>query len=53
MRSCDALNERSESEQALQEKRIAWNAPRLRVLPAETAEADQGGIHFDGQGFVS
>ena len=53
MRSCVASNERLESEQEPQEKRIAWNVPRLRVLAAELAEGDHGGNNFDGLGYVS
>ena len=35
------------------EMRQAWQTPRLRMLPAKDAEADHGGIHFDGQGYMS
>ncbi len=53
MRLCVAMDGHSGPEEASQESRTAWNAPHLRVLPAALAEADQGGIHFDGLGFVS
>jgi hypothetical protein len=33
--------------------RQAWQPPRLRMLAAKEAEADHGGIHFDGLGFIS
>jgi len=33
--------------------RKAWQTPRLVAVHARLAEADHGGIHFDGVGFIS
>jgi hypothetical protein len=33
--------------------RQPWSAPTFAVIPARDAQADQGGIHYDGHGFIS
>lgn len=46
-------NESSCGEEFVVGIRATWSAPRLRKLNARLAEADHGGTHFDGLGFVS
>ncbi len=36
-----------------QAARQPWQTPTMRMFDAKDAEADRGGIHFDGQGYMS
>jgi hypothetical protein len=45
---------KSPAELAGQTRKLeSWSTPALRMAAASAAQADQGGIHFDGAGFIS
>jgi hypothetical protein len=53
MRNMALHDNDNQTDEQTARKRIVWNTPRISGIAANESEADQGGIHFDGQGFIS